>query len=392
VKSIGNNAFDNCTALTSIDIPNSVTKIDYNAFSNCTGITTVKIGNSVTEIGNSAFNGCTLLENVTLGKELISIGSFAFKNCTSLTSIDIPSNVLYIYSSAFENCKALKYATMGDALKEISSYAFQYCTELTSITLPNSIETIYNHAFDGCKKLENVTIGESIGEISYNAFSNCAIKNVYCYATNVPKTGNSAFTNISNATLYVPESAIEKYRNANIWKNFGSIRNLEGEDVTIKQCATPVLRYSNGKLSIECETPNAEFVTKISDRDVTTHFGNEIDLTVTYNITVYATAVGMSKSETVTASLCWVDATPEMEDITDITEIKSAPVLVSSRNGSVYVNGELNGTLVNAFTTDGVSIGTATIENGEAAIATGANRGDIIIVRIGEKAMKVIVK
>src|SRR5574344_1879067 len=92
VKTIGADAFSNCTGLTSVTIPNSVTSIGYFAFSNCTGLTSVTIPNSVTSIGIGAFFYCTGLTSVTIGTSVTSIGYDAFYDCTGLTLIDVNEN------------------------------------------------------------------------------------------------------------------------------------------------------------------------------------------------------------------------------------------------------------------------------------------------------------
>ena len=81
VTSIGEWAFSNCSALTSVTIPNSVTNIDSHAFSGCSALTSVTIGNSVTSIGSSAFSGCSALTSVTIPNSVTSIGSDAFADC-----------------------------------------------------------------------------------------------------------------------------------------------------------------------------------------------------------------------------------------------------------------------------------------------------------------------
>ena len=104
ITSIGNFAFDGCTSLTSITIPDSVTTIGYRAFEECTSLTSITIPEGVTSIGKYTFNECTSLTSVTIPDSVTSIGDWAFDGCTSLKSITIPDSVTSIGGYVFQNC------------------------------------------------------------------------------------------------------------------------------------------------------------------------------------------------------------------------------------------------------------------------------------------------
>ncbi|MBQ5540623.1 MAG: leucine-rich repeat domain-containing protein, partial [Bacteroidales bacterium] len=92
VTEIGYSAFDGCKSLTSINIPNSVTKIDDQAFQGCTALTSINIPNSVTEIGYWAFDNCTSLTSINIpeGVTTIDIGTFSY--CQNLADVYLYAN------------------------------------------------------------------------------------------------------------------------------------------------------------------------------------------------------------------------------------------------------------------------------------------------------------
>ncbi len=172
VTSIGKDAFSICTKLTSVTIPNTVTRIEDDAF-NRSGLTSITIPNSVKSIGNYAFSGCYKLISVTIGNSVTTIGEYAFSGCEKLTSVKIPNGVTSIRSYTFNECSSLNSATIPNSVTTIGERAFCYCKSLISVTIPNSVTSIGYAAFDNCRCLTSITIPYSVTSIGYDAFSSC---------------------------------------------------------------------------------------------------------------------------------------------------------------------------------------------------------------------------
>ena len=399
VTSIGDYAFYYFKGLTSITIPNSVTSIGNGAFYECYGLTSITIPNSVTSIGYDAFYWCSNLTSVEIGNSVTSIGEGAFKGCSELTSITIPNSVTSIGEEAFYSCTGLKSVTIGNSVTSIGSGAFYGCSGLTSITIPNSVTSIESSAFYSCYGLTSITIPNSVTSIGEWALANCDnLTDVYCLATNVPSTYGYAFSGSypEYMTLHVPAEAINSYKTTKPWSSFGNIVTLDGEIVEpeepeVKICATPVISYNNGKLSFECETEGAEFTTDVTCSDINKFYDNEINFSTTYNISVYATATGYDNSDTVNATLCWIECDCNENNNNNIINIPAKAVLVTSNNGTINISCSLEGENVAVYSSNAMFIGSATIENGCATIRSGLSKGDIAIVKIGEKSIKVIV-
>jgi hypothetical protein len=162
-------AFSDCTSITKVTIPNSVTKIGEAAFQNCTSLTSVTIPNSVTKIGYWAFYGCTSLTGITIPNSVTSIENNTFMYCTSLTSITIPNSVTKIGQGAFSECTSLASVTIGNSVTKIGESAFNGCTSLTSITIPDSVTSIGYAAFQRCTSLTSITIGNGVTNFEWLA-------------------------------------------------------------------------------------------------------------------------------------------------------------------------------------------------------------------------------
>ena len=226
VTTIGQDAFRDCSSLTSVNIPNSVTAIGGAAFAGCSALTSVTIPNSVTTIGNSAFSGCRSLTSVNIPNSVTTIGDYAFHGCSALTSVTIPNSVTTIGDHAFLGCSALTSVTIPNSVTEIGERAFGSCSKLTSVTIPNSVTKIGKDAFNCCTNLQKVNIGNSVKTIGEYAFDQCTnITQISSEAVVPPTCGLDVFSNInkSNCKLIVPKNSLDAYKQADQWEDFSLI-------------------------------------------------------------------------------------------------------------------------------------------------------------------------
>ncbi len=275
VTTIGDYAFQSCSGLTSITIPNSVTSIGDYAFWNCSGLTSVTIPNSVTSIGNYAFAYCSGLTSVTIPNSVTSIGEDAFNyvrhiiyngtatGCpwgallvnryvedefiyadntkTSLlayigtdTSVTIPNSVTTIGESAFAYCSGLTSVTIPNSVTTIGESAFANLSSLTSVTIPNSVTTIGESAFIRCSGLTSITIPNSVTSIGEFAFQNCTGLTSVTIGNGVTSIGNYVFSLCHGLTSVTIPNSVTSIGEAAFWNCSGLI------SVTIPSSVTSI--------------------------------------------------------------------------------------------------------------------------------------------------------
>ena len=418
VTGIGKWAFDNAVHLTSLTIPETVTYIEESAFFNCSSLVSITIPSKVHSIYDNAFQSCSKLTNIIIPKSVTYIGNSVFQSCDGLESIVveegnprydsrnncnaviwdntliagckntiIPDGITTIGSSAFMYCKDLFSIDIPTSVTSIGTNAFYMCKDLSSINLPYGLETIQRAAFAECYSLESVTLPASVTSIEMYSFGGCKLRTVTSFITDPFTVSNDAFGVNEDVVLYVPKGTKSKYESTSGWNKFKNIVEIT------EKCKTPTITYTNGQLKFECETEEVEFKTIITDTDIRNYTANTIDLTATYNISVYTARTGYDNSDVVSATLCWIDAAPQTEGIENsIANVRANAVLIQSCNGTLNISGACEGNVVNIYTTSGVMVGSEQARGTSISIETGLRKGEIAIVKIGDKSIKVTMK
>ena len=188
----------------------------------------------LTSIGDEAFEGCTSLTSLFIPENVKSVGARAFSGCSRLTDIQLPTKVTSIGEEAFMGCTKLAEFYIDEGITAIEARTFQKCTALKQITLHGGIRRIGDQAFSGCTKLKDVTVKSSDPkniQLGANVFEG---------------------VDLSTATLDAMQGTREFYENAEQWKEFGNIHfsRAIGEDKYIDLTpGRPVYLWNVGKQS-----------------------------------------------------------------------------------------------------------------------------------------------
>ena len=277
---LGKEAFSGCTNLVEVILPNSVTEIPENCFYNCKAMTSFEVPSSLTKLGAYAFDNCTKLESIELPEGIVEIPRYCFSGCSALSEAPIPSTVLRIYEYAYSH-SGLTGINIPKGTEAIHTGAFYYCTKLTSVFysglsgVKSSLSWFGDDVFTGCSNLyktksnlldyilngdvcmgvnsevgtavvgfevssdckfihssaftsrknslQNVTLKSGLLGIGSNAFSGCSKMESFSLPSTVTRVGSYGIPDYTGVNLSTAESGGVKYMGSIAFKKVSSM-------------------------------------------------------------------------------------------------------------------------------------------------------------------------
>ena len=222
-----------------------VTAIADRAFQGCSWVETLSLPEGLLSVGNYAFQDCTGLRAAHLPEGLGSLGYGAFFNCASLEEASVPGPVGTLAHSAFFNCTALRSVTLGEGITSLGSSSFQSCSSLASVELPSTLTSLEDRCFYCCSSLASLELPASVAEVGEYAFKDLAqggAVTVQTWSLYHKLAGNSTYTTpgyttVSYAgptTVYGTSLTLEGKIGVNMYVAIpDAIHNLEGAQASI---------------------------------------------------------------------------------------------------------------------------------------------------------------
>ena len=173
LKTLEEGLFYNCRSLKSITIPKGVTKLERNCFFSCTSLSNISIPEGVTSLGYKCFSDCSSLTSITIPESVTSTGTYCFKDCNSLTNVTIPKSLKTLEEGLFYNCRSLKSITIPKGVTKLERNCFFSCSSLTNITIPEGVTSFGDQCFSYCSSLTNITIPEGVTSLGCDCFYDC---------------------------------------------------------------------------------------------------------------------------------------------------------------------------------------------------------------------------
>lgn len=210
----------------------------------------------VTSVSDRVFCGCRSLKNVCFPSSVTSIGILSFGSCENLEKIELPDNITNVSQQAFDGCKNAKTLKISPNMRIIDNGVFSGCESLEKIDVPWGITEIHYDAFGGCTSLKTLVFPKALRKIeSFILILSNSITDIYNYSDypsliSVDARAWNSCSNISNVTLHVPASAMDRYKASADWKFFRDIVPIESTDdiseITLKSSSKTEIYDLNG--------------------------------------------------------------------------------------------------------------------------------------------------
>lgn len=250
VQTIKKYAFQRFNALKGVYFQHTPAVLEIYIFAECLSLQSVRLPDDMGTIPDGMFQACSSLKEITLPPGLSTIGASAFSGC-NLKRIDLPetvtiinnygiarnpqmeqapdlSNITSLGDYAFDTCRKIKTIEFPENITAIPMYCCQKNDLLHTVTIPSNITTIKRGAITECNSLEILTIPASVASIEQYAFANNINMKEYHFLGTTPPTlsaaaNNSVFSGMpSDCKIYVPQSSVSAYRNAQYWSTISS--------------------------------------------------------------------------------------------------------------------------------------------------------------------------
>lgn len=276
ITEIGAHAFEAHRAITHVALPQSVTKIGEKSFNYCTGMQSIELSNNLEEIGSTALSD-TSLTSIELPESLKKIQNGAFSGCKLLAGdLKIPSNVTVIGNAAFANDTALTGTlTIGNSVQTIGDSAFSGCKFTGKLTIPDSVISIGDSAFTN-NKFGEISLGRNLEKIGESAFNTSG---TYTGQLNIPDSvkeiGKSAFNGMGFTSIRLGKSVSSIADTA--FQNCTSIHSLDISSIGSADYGTNVFK--------SLKNPNTIYVNSEEQK-------NTITNQITENRSVFAITNG----------------------------------------------------------------------------------------------------
>ena len=295
VEGIGREAFMNCTSLERITLPGEYWDMHPGTFMNCTSLKEVSIPNKVFRIGNNCFENCTSLENVTIPASVTTYSKDAFKGCaiknlyisslgawcsskfnnsyanplysaenlylnqTLVTAVEINQNIA---SGAFMGYDKLTRVVLGNSVQSIGGSSFYGCSGLAEVIFGNKVETIGTSAFYNCTKLNDIHLPSSLKTVSNKAFYGCSSLQTITVANGLQSLGDYAFSGCSSLrAIDLPETIT--YMGISSFEKCASLESITIPFVGVDTCSGQYEAF--GSLFGSTQYEGGEMITQIKD-------------------------------------------------------------------------------------------------------------------------------